>query len=230
MQLKVLGLQTPDRVRQIASALEEEIVLGWLMPRERLVEEELAERLNVKRHVVREALAELERVGLVERIPNRGAFVRRLDPDDVRQIYLVREVLETLAADMIPLPANDAVLTKLRSIQGSHSEAVARGDARGAFRSNMLFHEALWEACGNPHLAEAIQFMAQKVHGARSITASNPEHLARARDEHLAMIDALADGDRTKLVALCRRHLNPSRDAYINSVAGRPGAPVKTAV
>jgi DNA-binding GntR family transcriptional regulator len=214
-------LQTTDRVRGIAAALEEEIVLGWLMPRERLVEENLAERLEVKRHVVREALAELERVGLIERVPNRGAFVKLLDPTEVRQIYSVREALETLAAEQIPMPAPDRLLARLEEIQGAHSKAVASGDARAAFRANMAFHETLFAACGNPHLVELIQAMAQKVHGARSITAASPEHLTLARDEHLRMIAAIKVGDRERLVTLCRKHLGPSRDAYIAAAEAR---------
>lgn len=221
MPITALKLQTPDRARGIAAALEEEIVLGWLMPRERLVEEELAERLDVKRHVVREALAELERVGLVERIPNRGAFVKLLDPAEVRQIYSVREALETLAAEQIPFPAPDGLLLRLEEIQAVHSAAVASGDARAAFRANMAFHETIFAACGNPHLVELIQVMAQKVHGARSITAASVEHLALARDEHLGMIEAIKAGDRSRLVALCRQHLGPSRDAYIAAVEPR---------
>lgn len=221
MPTTALKLQTTDRVRGIAAALEEEIVLGWLMPRERLVEEDLAERLDVKRHVVREALAELERVGLVERVPNRGAFVKLLEPTEVRQIYSVREALETLAAEQIPLPASGELLSQLQQIQDAHSAAVASGDARAAFRANMAFHETLFAACGNPHLVELIQAMAQKVHGARSITAASAEHLALARDEHLGMIEAIRAGDRARLVALCRRHLGPSRDAYIAAVEPR---------
>ena len=201
---------TTERVRNVAAMLEEEIVLGWLLPRERLVEEELAVRLAVKRHVVREALAELERVGLVERVPNRGAFVKLLDPVEVRQIYLVREALETLAAEQVPLSAPDGLLSQLEDIQAVHSAAVASGDVRAAFRANMAFHEALFAACGNPHLVELIQTMAQKVHGARSITAASAEHLALARDEHLGMIEAIRAGDRARLVALCRRHLGLS--------------------
>lgn len=221
MAVTALKAQTAERVRGVAATLEEEIVLGWLLPRERLIEEELAERLDVKRHVVREALAELERVGLVERVPNRGAFVKLLDPVEVRQIYLVREALETLAAEQIPLSAPDGLLSQLEKIQGVHSAAVASGDARAAFRANMIFHETLFAACGNPHLVELIQAMAQKVHGARSITAASAEHLTLARDEHLGMIEAIKAGDRVRLVALCRKHLGPSRDAYIAAAEAR---------
>jgi DNA-binding GntR family transcriptional regulator len=212
-----------DRTREVADAIEEEIVLGWLLPRERLIEEELAARFAVKRHVLREALAELERVGLVERVPNRGATVKLLKPEAVRQIYSVREALESLAAAQIPLPAEAGTVDRLRAIQQSHAQAVAAGDARAAFRANMAFHEALFAACGNPHLVELIQMMAQKVHGARSITAASPEHLALACDEHWGMIAALEVGDRERLCALCRGHLAPSRDAYVAAVERRLG-------
>jgi len=85
----------------------------------------------------------------------------------------------------------------------------------------MRFHEVLFGACGNPHLVELVQTMAQKVHGARSMTAASPDHLAKSRDEHLAMIEALRMGDRARLVDLCRRHIGPSRDAYVAAVQQR---------
>jgi len=135
----------------------------------------------------------------------------------------VREALETLAAEQIPLPAGSEIVSRLKAIQEVHAAAVTDADARAAFRANMAFHEALFAACGNPHLVELIQMMAQKVHGARSITAASPSHLALACAEHWAMIAALEAGDRARLVQLCRDHLGPSRDAYIAAVEQRQG-------
>lgn len=207
--------------RPLADVIEEEIVLGWLQPRERLVEEELAARYGVKRHQVREAIIALEHIGLVERVPNKGAVVRMLRIADVEQIQSVREVLEGLAAQQIPLPAAPALIDRLTRIQEQHSAAVASNDPRAAFRANMAFHDALFASCGNPHLADTIRTFAQKVHGVRSYTAADPVYLARARDEHLAIIAALACGDRTALVALCRDHLAPSKAAYIEALKRR---------
>jgi DNA-binding GntR family transcriptional regulator len=211
------------RVKQVASALEEEIVLGWLQPRERLIEEDIASRFDVKRHVVREAIAELERMGLVERVQNKGAGVRMLSPMEVRQIYSVREALETLAAQQISLPPAPETIDTLVKVQEQHAAAVERGDSRAAFRADMAFHNALFGACGNPHLVEIIRNLAQKVHGARSFTAASPVYLALARDEHWGMIEALKASDREKLIQLCRAHLSPSRDTYIASLEQRFG-------
>src|SRR6185312_16774497 len=93
-----VGRGAEAAVRSLVSQLEEEIVLGYLHPRERLIEDALIERFTAKRYAVREALARLERLGLVERQPNRGAMVRALTPQDVEQIYAVREILELAAA------------------------------------------------------------------------------------------------------------------------------------
>lgn len=213
--------EVPDRLAQLVGALEEEIVLGWLQPRERLIEETIAERFSAKRHLVREAIFELERMGLAERQTNKGAFVRVLDPDEVAQIYEVRIALETLAAERIPLPPPADILAQLRRVQTMHDAAVAATDPRAAFRANMQFHSILFTACGNPHLAEMIRLSAQKVHGARSLTAVNPAYLDRARVEHWSIIDALENSDRAALVALCRSHILPSRDLYIESASLR---------
>ncbi|MDQ2080105.1 GntR family transcriptional regulator [Xanthobacteraceae bacterium Astr-EGSB] len=212
----------PPPSRNLAAVIEEEIVLGWLQPRERLVEEDLAARYGVKRHAVREAIFALERIGLVERVPNKGAVVRMLRAVDVEQIYAVREALEAFAATLIPLPAAD-LIARLETIQERHSAAVESDDARAAFRANMDFHDTLFSACGNPHLAEAIKSFAQKVHGVRSYTAGDPAYLARAREEHMVMIEALRAGDRERLMTLCKQHLGPSRDIYIAMLARRQG-------
>src|SRR6266849_7758352 len=91
-------------VGAISAQLEEDIVLGRLRPRERLVEQDLANRFGTHRAAVRQALFDLDKKGLIQRVPNRGALVRDLSPDDVRQIYAVREERESMAARIIPLP------------------------------------------------------------------------------------------------------------------------------
>src|ERR671923_2696495 len=119
----------------LLAALQEDIVLGRLAPGARLVEEELAERFGTKRHVLREAFIELERAGLIERRPNRGASVRRLTLDDVNQIYAVREILERSAAAQIPMPLARNLLEGIEKAQKRHDAAVQAGDAKAVFRA-----------------------------------------------------------------------------------------------
>jgi DNA-binding GntR family transcriptional regulator len=207
--------------RQIALALEEDIVLGRLYPRERLLEERLARRFGVNRHHVREALIDLEHRGLIERQRNRGAMVRELTAQDATKLYEVREALEVTAAAILPFPAAPEVLDELERIQGAHARAVAEGEARVVFQRNIEFHRVLFGACGNPYLDEAIQQLAQRSHATRAYTMHDPAHLQASGEEHWAMIEAVREERREDLVELCRNHLRRGRDAYVAAYHAR---------
>jgi DNA-binding GntR family transcriptional regulator len=202
---------------QAIERLEEDIVFGRRRPRERLVEEDLVAQFGAKKHVIRQALAELERMGLVERKRNKGAIVRDYTPEEVRQIFAVRELLEAEAARQIPLPAPQDVIEALRAIYEEHGHAVQSGDLHTAYRANIRFHQTLFQACGNPYLAEAIDAFAFKSHAVRSYSLAKPDLLRNARDEHRQMIEMLATGDRDRLVTLCTDHLKPTVRAYIEA-------------
>jgi DNA-binding GntR family transcriptional regulator len=215
--MKATEAEDFDPLRDLVAALQEDIVLGRLPPGARLVEEELAERFDTKRHVVREAFGELERAGLIERKRNRGASVRSLTPDDVNQIYAVREILERAAAAQIPLPLDRRHLAAIEAAQRRHDEAIAAGDAKAVFRANFEFHDALFAACGNPYLARAIDDFRKKTHVVWSYAIVKPEYFRNAQREHRAMIKALKDGDRKRLIELCAAHLDISRAAYLET-------------
>ena len=207
----------------IAKRIEEDIVLGRRQPRERLVEQDLCDLFQTHRGDVRLALFELEKKGLVERIPNRGALVRGLTPLEVKEIYAVREELEVMAVRIIPFPVGHEDIERLEQLQRRHTAAVAAGDLLTVFYSNLSFHQVLFGLCGNACLIETIELLAQKVYGIRSYANAFPESLDRARRDHLDMIKALRGSRRDDLVALTRRHLKPSPEAYIKAYERRFG-------
>lgn len=211
-------------VRSLARQLEEEIVLGYLHPRERLIEDALIERFGAKRHAVREALARLERLGLVERQPNRGATVRALTPRDVEEIYAVREILELAAAREVLRRATPDDIQRIIGAQRQHDDAVDEADPKSAFRANIGFHQAFFSACGNAELTGAINLYGQKAHAVRSFSIGQPAYLAHSREEHWAIIEALKARDEHNLLTVCRDHIRVARDAYIASYRHRfPG-------
>lgn len=202
-------------LRRVVEILEEEIVLGLIHPRQRLIEDELLRRFKLKRHAVRQALSELESMGMVERKRHVGAVVRAYSVREVQDLYVVRELLETHCARLISYPVRTESLDALLGIQQEHDEAVSLGNPRRGFRANMAFHKVLFGLSENPVLVEAIQYHAQRAHSIRSYTMTSPAKLQRARREHWGMIEALQKGDTEGLVHLCGEHLKPSRDAYI---------------
>lgn len=206
-----------DTLSAMVATLEEDIVFGRLHPRERLVEDDLMDRFNVKRHVVRDALAALDRMGLVERRKNVGAVVRSFSVQEVRELYEVRTMLETEAARRIDPQLVASRLDRLIAIQTQHDAAVAAGDARRVFRVNLAFHQELFSLCSNVTLQNAIAEFARQCHPIRFASLVSPEYRERARAEHWQMIEALRRGDLEALVSVCAAHLVPSRDAYIDA-------------
>ncbi len=198
----------------IATRVEEDVVLGRRHPRERLIEQELCDQFDTHRGDVRLALFELEKRGIVQRIPNRGAMVRDLTPREVREIYDVREQLEIMALRELPLPVDPERLRAIDALRRRHGDAVDAGDLLTVFYANLKFHQALYELCGNACLIETINQLAQKVHVVRSIANADPRNLDRARREHAQMVQALRRSQRQELIRLTRQHLKPAPEAY----------------
>ncbi|MEN7527291.1 GntR family transcriptional regulator [Cupriavidus sp. DL-D2] len=208
---------TPDALSAMVAALEEDIVFGRLHPRERLVEDDLMVRFNVKRHVVRDALAAMDRMGLIERRKNVGALVRSFSAQEVKELYEVRTMLETEAARRIDMERVPSRIEHLIAIQKQHDAAVAAGDARTVFRVNLAFHRELFSLCSNQTLQKAIAEFARQTHPIRFASLVSAEYRERAQKEHWQMIAALQKGDIDALVSLCASHLLPSRDAYLHA-------------
>ena len=162
------GMQTQTmRGEAVAAILEEDIVLGELHPRQRLVEDELMARFCVKRHIVRDALVKLEQMGLVERRRNVGAIVRGFEAREVSELYELRILLECEAMRRMPLPVSAPDMQALQEVQSRHDDAVENNNLRGVFRANQAFHERLYDLCGNSILSHAIQEYARRTHAIR---------------------------------------------------------------
>lgn len=212
-------LTTADIVRDLG----EDIVFGVFHPKERLTEEGLMARFGLKRHVVRDVLTQLDSMGLVVRVPNRGAYVRELTPEEVIEIYEVREILEVAAALRTPLPAPKEVIEVLKKIQNQHSEAIANHDLRSVFRLNIQFHRQQFLACQNAKLAQSIMEYAQQAHLIRAIKYAESGHLQKVERDHRRIIKAMEGKNRQSLVEIVRNHLPDSRDAYLRAYALRHG-------
>lgn len=186
--------------------LKEDIIFGRLHPRERLIERDLSTRFGVKRGVVRSALAQLTEIGLVEHEPNRGASVIDLSLAEIEEIYRVRIELETLIAQWMPLPLEDAAIAELEAIQKEHEAAIARKDLQEIFDLNARFHHALNGHCGNRYLEMLIKDMMHRALSVRLSAYMEDAHLSEVVADHWAIISHLRDGNRPALVEIMREH------------------------
>ena len=202
----------------IARALEEDIIFGRLAPGTRLTEDALLSRFAVTRHFARQALVQLEAMGIVTRERNKGATVRSLTPREVQEIYDVRELLQRQAALRIPLPAPQGLIDQLNVIHEEHGRCVAAGYLRGVHEANDRFHLTLFGACGNRHLVQTIELYMRLSLPVRANSMADSEALKVSHEHHRMMIEMLKGSDNWVLAQLCVDHLQPSKKNYIDRI------------
>lgn len=204
-----------DGQAEVLRQLEDDIIFGRLAPGLRLVEDVLMARYGASRHFIRQALAQLERTGVVRREKNVGATVSSYSAEEVNQIYEVREMLTRQAALMIPLPAPPDLIDRLTVLQEAYCRHGDSGDLRRMHETNDAFHIALFAACGNPYLVRSIQDYMGLTLPMRAKNLADTEGLRISRQQHDIMIALLKGRDSWALAQLCVDHMRFSKMDYL---------------
>jgi len=206
-------------IQSILRALEVDIVLGRLYPRERLIEDQLAKRFKTTRHVIRQVLIELERAGLLIHEPNKGSTVCEYTAEEVNQLYQMREFVEQQAALLITLPIAPEDYTRIELICDQHAAAVDQSDMQKIVAANKEFHKTVFRLCENNFLADVIDELAKKANLVRFTSSTDLTYLELARDEHYKILETLKGYDNAALARICLKHLQPSRQQYLKKRA-----------
>lgn len=140
---------------RVAGALRTRIIEGDLRPGTRLSEQKIGQALGVSRNTLREAFHLLGHERLVIHEFNRGAFVRALDADDIRDLYRYRRILEGAAIRQAAVDVPD--LGALRDAVAEGERASAAEDWAGLGTANMHFHRAVGALAGSRRVDEAMQ-------------------------------------------------------------------------
>ncbi|MGH1487908.1 MAG: GntR family transcriptional regulator [Acidimicrobiales bacterium] len=197
----------------VTASLRSTIVSGELAAGSRLVETELAERFGVSRGPVRDALAELERSGLVELRARKGSFVRRLTASDVDEVYTLRIALESLAIRQAATVGVER--SALQPLLDNLETANAGQDRAAIGNADMALHRAVVIAAGHGRLLDAWERLAdQTLLLMTDLPAVNPEIQGPA-GAHRAIVDHLSSGDAELAAAALVEHLESARSAML---------------
>lgn len=187
--------------------LRSAISSGELMPNERLIELSLAAEYGVGRERIREAFARLSQESLIERLPNRGARVRRISEREAIEILEARVALETIAVRTAAVNATDADLAVLAGIL---ADMETRGDDildRGYAADNARFHNEILRISGNATVIRLVGSLRAHNTSLHFPVAARPtEPLARLR-EHRRIYEAIAAHDPDRAEAAMREHV-----------------------
>lgn len=208
-----------SRVLDIRDALEREILTGEPPAGTRLDEQELARRFGVSRTPVREAVRQLASTGLVELIPNRGAFVRKVSTRELIQMFEVMAGLEAMAGRLAARRAGPDQHARLTEALEGCERAAASGDTEAYYAENGLFHATIYEASGNDFLiAEATQ-LHQRLMTYRRLQLRVPRRMGQSLAEHRAIVEAISAGDAAAAETALREHITIQGERFADFVA-----------
>ena len=192
--------------RKIAERVVESILAQKLRPGQRLGEQELADSFGVSRTLVREALMQLQARGFVEVRSRMGWYVVEPSFDEARETYAARRVIEPGMLRDAGRPLQTA-LRRLRQHVADERKAIATGDP--ANRSVLLaeFHVCLAECLGNRFLTSMMVDLSARTTLISALYQSSTEAQG-SNEDHVAIVEALAEGDNARAERLMREHID----------------------
>jgi len=198
-----------------------------LPPGTKLVEDRLAELFTTKRAQVREVLARLANEGLVDMVPNRGAFIASPTPEQTREVFEARRLIEPAVVRRLTARRDAAAIEALRAIVAEEQQARARADRPTIVRLSGAFHIELARLAGNRMLAHSMRELASLTVLAIFLYDA-PHAMACREDEHEQLLLAMEKRRADRAVALMLDHLDHIESSL--NLAPRAGGPVDLAV
>ena len=199
---------------------------------ERLVTETLANRFGVSHTPIREALIELRGLGVVDLLPNRGALVRKVTARNVREVCQVRKVLECEAVRGAARRVDRSRVEALGAEIRQHAASPADPDAVARARElDNRLHDLVRESCGNAFLAAELERMRTLFRTFRDVTwdlelARRDFHrIAVECREHLAITDALVEGNAKAAVGAMAAHMRSGLTYWVQVTANLTSLP-----
>lgn len=193
---------------QVLQRLRGAIWAGELSPGTPLKEAHIAKQMNVSQVPVREALLQLEHLGLVVRLPDKGTYVTKLSRAEMEQLLTVRCHLEDLAFRLAAKKMTPEIQAELRKELKEMEKRVQANDHFGVAEADLRFHEVIWKASGNAVLEKTLDRLCVSVYAFVSLK----RHEAGERTapvSHEVLLDALLKRDAKLISRRIREHLDP---------------------
>ncbi len=215
--------RAPRLLRDVAyDRIKDWVLTGEFVPGQFLGEQALAERVGVSRTPVREALANLQRDGLVDLVAHRGAFIRWPSPRDVEERFDIRIAIETLALRRaFPKLTEEVVQPLLDRVRRQRESATA--SYRDIEQLSIDVHMAVLETAGNRRIIALTHQLRQQVYIASTLYRNadgtvNAGRVRQVQDDHEAMLEALLARDLDGALRQLEAHLERTKEMVIEVV------------
>lgn len=192
---------------RVFNKIREDILSGKYNQNEELKENMIGSELGVSRTPVREALRQLELEGLVNIVPNKGAYVNGISEKDIHDIYIIRSYLEGLCARWACEHITQEQIDELEEIvylsefhaKKDHHEQIVELDNK--------FHQLIYEASNSKILDHVLTDFHHYVQRIRKITLASETRAVNSNKEHTAILEAIKLRDGEKAENLAHEHI-----------------------
>ncbi|MCH6468859.1 GntR family transcriptional regulator [Sinomonas terrae] len=198
----------------VAAQLRQRIADGDLAPGAKLAEEALREALGVSRNTLREAFATLHAERVVTRIPNRGVFVSHPTPDDIREIYRARRLVEP--ASLLWSPSGPT--QHLGKIVRQARKAAEVGDVPAMANANQEFHRALVARAGSERLDSLMEQILAEMRLVFATMGSDPRFHAPYVEDNARIVELLEAGNPAEAAELMADYLDRAERQLLAAV------------
>ena len=214
--------QVPDSKKEtlVESAyqwIREAILDGSIQPGAKLIERELTQTTGVSRSALREALASLDEKGLVQREPYRGYRVTNLTKKQVQDLYELREVVESQAAELFALRATDSDLEDLSVAFCNLKDNIFHQDMTVVRRAKVNYYSVIYAGCKNVELERALSNLIERIFYLRGRSLLAQSRRKKSLAEFKALTDALIRRDRKGAREITRQHLKAAKEAIVST-------------
>jgi len=199
----------------LVDKLRGRIVSLELPPGSRLRESQFAEEFNVSRARVRDAFGILEERGLIERIPNRGAVVMRLEADDIHELFEVREVLEAQMVRLATMRSAPCDWDSLIELFGDTLEKRVTDNDLDAYMAAIAeFRNQCIEAAGNTVLTGLLDSIYDRIQGMTRRLVLVPGRALKGFHQHQEILQAMRSGDADRAETLKRENIRSAQEWF----------------
>ena len=203
----------------VFNTLRDAILTGKLVPGERLMENQLAEKLGVSRTPVREALRMLELENLVELVPRKGAQVLDMSEKDITNILEVRSALEGLATSLACKKMTKEDLQQLKNMEVDFEKAVADNDVDHVVDIDEDFHDLIFAATENDKLINIFRNLRIQLYRYRMAQAKNNEtSMSTIVAHHRSIIRAIENHDAEEGASIAQGHIKYQTESILRFV------------
>ncbi|MDD3393654.1 MAG: GntR family transcriptional regulator [Anaerotignum sp.] len=205
----------------VFNTLRDAILTGKLVPGERLMENQLADKLGVSRTPVREALRMLALENLVELVPRKGAQVLDMSEKDIINILEVRGALESLATSIACVKMEKEDLLEIKKVEVEFERAIAENDLERIIQLDEDFHDLILKSTDNDKLTQIYQNLRTQLYRYRMAHLKADSAIPAVVAHHRGILRAIENHDADEGATVAHGHIKYHTEFILRSIRNK---------